>query len=262
MTEPRASLQGRYAHPLVVLPTYNEIDTLPFVIEHLLAALPTVTMLVVDDHSPDGTGHWAEERRHTLRQLNVLHRRAKLGLGSAYKEGFAWGLNRGFGVFVQMDSDGSHSPMDLPALLAPLQDGADLVIGSRYVEGGSTPGWPARRRVLSRTSNALARRALGLSVRDATSGFRAYRSAIVRAIDVPSVGSDGYAFLVEVLWRVLRAGGQVVEVPIEFQARWSGTSKINRREIALAALTLLRLRREAGRTARWLPQPRAVEARR
>ena len=258
MTEPRRSLQGRYGHPLVVLPTFNEIDTLPSVIEHLLAALPPVTILVVDDNSPDGTGHWAEERRRTLRQLHVLHRRAKLGLGSAYKEGFAWGLNHGFRTFVQMDSDGSHSPMDLPALLAPLQDGAALVIGSRYIEGGSTPGWPARRRVLSRTSNAIARRVLGLNVRDATSGFRAYRDEIVRAIDVSSVGSDGYAFLVEALWRVLRAGGRVVEVPIEFSDRFWGASKINRREIALAALTLLRLRRDAHRVAAW--QPHTAEA--
>jgi len=260
MTERRRCLEGRFAQPLVVLPTFNEINSLPSVIVHVLAAVPEATILVVDDNSPDGTGAWAQEHCRSERQLRVLHRRGKLGLGSAYKEGFAWGLQQGFGVLVEMDSDGSHAPPALPSLLAALQDGADLVLGSRYVEGGSTPGWPAKRRLLSQASNAMARRALGLSVADATSGYRAYRAEILHAIDVSSVASDGYAFQVEMLWRVSRTGGRIAEVPIAFRDRLTGISKISRQEVCLAALTLLRLRRAAKRSSVVAPKPRPVEA--
>ena len=260
MTEPSRSLAGRYARPLVVLPTYNEIRSLPAVIVHVLAAVPEATILVVDDNSPDGTGAWAQEHCRSERQLRVLHRRGKLGLGSAYKEGFAWGLREGFGVLVEMDSDGSHAPPALPSLLAALQDGADLALGSRYIEGGSTPGWPRKRRLLSQTSNAMARWALGLNVADATSGYRAYQAETLHAIDVSSVGSDGYAFQVEMLWRVSRMGGRIVEVPIAFRDRRTGTSKISRQEVCLAALTLLRLRRAAQRSSAITRRSRPVEA--
>jgi glycosyltransferase involved in cell wall biosynthesis len=234
---------------LVVLPTFNELDALPGVLEQILAALPTASILVVDDGSPDGTGAWAQELARREPRLDVLQRRTKLGLGSAYKAGFAWGLASGFTVLVEMDADGSHTPDALPGLLAALQAGADLALGSRYVAGGSTPGWPSHRRALSRTSNAVARGLLDLPVADATSGFRAYRADVLRAIDVASVTSDGYAFQVETLWRVVRSGGRVVEVPITFHDRVLGVSKINRREVALAAWTLLRLRRQGWRPA-------------
>jgi dolichol-phosphate mannosyltransferase len=240
---------GAFARALVVLPTYNEIDSLPLVIEHLLVALPTIEILVVDDNSPDGTGQWAEERRRTLPQLHVLHRCGKLGLGSAYKEGFAWGQHEGFDPLIEMDADASHSPMDVPALLAPMVDGADLVLGSRYVAGGSTPGWPANRRFLSTTSNALARRLLGLPIADVTSGFRAYHSELLHAIEYRTIKSDGYAFQVEALWRAVRVHASIVEVPIAFHDRALGASKINRIEVAHAAATLLRLRHDS-----WQPQ--------
>ena len=244
----RPVLSGRFARPLVVLPTYNEIDTLAFMLAHVPAAVPDASVLVVDDNSPDGTGKWAEEHRRDDPRLFIAHRPRKLGLGSAYKLGFAWGLNHGFGVLVEMDADASHNPMELPSLLAALQAGADLAIGSRYVDGGSTPGWSRDRRVLSTTSNAFARRLLGLPVRDATSGYRAYRAEILERIDIEHVASDGYAFQVETLWRVLRAGGKVVEVPIEFHDRMLGSSKISRAEVFQAAATLLRLRHQ-----HWIP---------
>ena len=232
------------ASTLVVLPTYNEIDTLPFMLAHVPVAVPGASILIIDDNSPDGTGKWAEEHRRADPRLFIAHRPRKLGLGSAYKLGFAWGLNHGFRVLVEMDADASHNPMELPSLLAALEAGADLAVGSRYVEGGSTPGWSRDRRILSTASNALARRLLGLPVRDATSGYRAYRGEILERIDVASVASDGYAFQVETLWRVLRAGGRVVEVPIEFHDRMLGASKISRAEVLQAAATLLRLRHQ------------------
>ena len=245
----RSVHSGACGRPLVVLPTFNEIDSLPLVIEQLLTTVPTIEILVVDDDSPDGTGHWVEERRRTLPQLHILHRRGKLGLGSAYKDGFAWGQAGHFDSLIEMDADGSHPPTALPALLAPLADGADLVLGSRYVTGGSTPGWPVNRRFLSTTSNALARRLLGLAIADVTSGFRAYRSELLYEIDYRTIASDGYAFQVEALWRAVRAGARVVEVPIAFHDRVLGASKINRLEVARAAGTLLRLRHDS-----WHPQ--------
>ena len=250
----RSELHTRL-NPLVVLPTFNEIDSLPFMIEHLIAAVPTIAILVVDDNSPDGTGHWAQERCRTLPQLHVLHRRGKLGLGSAYKAGFSWGLTEGFDPLIEMDADRSHSPFDLAALLRPLAENADLVLGSRYVAGGSTPGWSRHRRLLSTTSNALARRVLGLPIADVTSGFRAYRAELLRAIDYAHVGSDGYAFQVEALWRAVRVGARIIEVPIAFCDRTLGASKISRSEVVRAVWTLIRLRRDA-----WSPTHDAVSA--
>jgi glycosyltransferase involved in cell wall biosynthesis len=243
------ALKGEFARPLVVLPTFNEIASLPGVVEQLLAVLPTVSILVVDDDSPDGTGSWAQAFARSEPRLDVLQRRAKLGLGSAYKSGFAWGLASGYSVLVEMDADGSHAPLALPSLLAQLQHGADLALGSRYAAGGTTPGWPMNRRVLSRTSNVFARSLLGVRVADATTGYRAYRADILRTIDVASVASDGYAFQIETLWRVVRLGGRVVEVPITFHDRVLGASKISRHEVAAAAWTLLRLRRQGWRPA-------------
>jgi dolichol-phosphate mannosyltransferase len=254
MQMPAGSIHsGAFVRPLVVLPTFNEIDSLPLVIEQLLMAVPTIEILVVDDDSPDGTGSWVEERRCTLPQLHVVHRRGKLGLGSAYKDGFAWGQAELFDPLIEMDADASHSPTAVPALLAALAEGADLALGSRYVTGGSTPGWPVSRRLLSTTSNALARRLLGLAIADVTSGFRAYRSELLHVIDYRTIHSDGYAFQVEALWRAVRAGVCIVEVPIAFHDRVLGASKINRLEVARAAGTLLRLRHDT-----WHPQQERV----
>jgi len=249
MTEAQPRLVASRARVLVVLPTFNERQSLPAVIAGLLAFVREAEILVVDDASPDGTGRWAEEQAANVPRVHVLHRTGKLGLGSAYKAGFAWGLERGYEVLVGMDSDGSHCPVSLRALLEALEDGADLAIGSRYVEGGGTRNWPLRRRLLSRLSNVLARHLLRLPAHDATAGFRAWRAELLVAIDVGSVASDGYAFLVETLWRAARVGRRVVERPIVFVDRRDGISKMSGREIRQAALTLFRLRRLAHSSA-------------
>jgi glycosyltransferase involved in cell wall biosynthesis len=231
---------------LVVLPTFNERQSLPRVIDGLLTFVREAEIVVVDDASPDGTGAWAQDLAASEPRLHVLQRPGKLGLGSAYKAGYAWGIARGFNVLVGMDSDGSHCPLSVRALLESLEDGADLAIGSRYVEDGGTRNWPLRRRVLSRLSNALARRLLRLPAHDATAGFRAWRAELLVAIDVGGVSSDGYAFLV---WRAARVGARVVERPIVFVDRRDGISKMSGREIRQGALTLFRLRRLAQSSA-------------
>ena len=246
MTEaqPRV-VASRATRVLVVLPTFNERHSLPRVIDALFHAVPEAEVLVVDDGSPDGTGAWAEERAACEPRVHVLHRAGKLGLGSAYKAGFAWGIERGFDVLAGMDSDGSHCAVSLRALLETLEDGADLAIGSRYIDGGETRNWPVRRQLLSRFSNLLARRLLHLPAHDVTAGFRAWRAELLATIEVGGVESDGYAFLVETLWRAARAGARIVERPIVFIERRAGTSKMSGREIRQAAFTLLRLRRLA-----------------
>lgn len=249
MTEAHRRVVATRARVLVVLPTFNERQSLPRVIDALFTFVPDIEVLVVDDGSPDGTGAWAEERAACEPRLHVLQRAGKLGLGSAYKAGFAWGIERGFDVLAGMDSDGSHCPVSLRSLLEALDDGADLAIGSRYMEGGETRNWPLRRQLLSRLSNVLARRLLRLRAHDVTAGFRAWRAELLASIDVGSVGSDGYAFLVETLWRAARAGARIVERPIVFVERRDGNSKMSGREIRQAALTLIRLRRLAHTSA-------------
>jgi dolichol-phosphate mannosyltransferase len=242
------------ARVLVVLPTFNERHSLPRLLADLWGVVPHVDVLVVDDASPDGTGEWAEATACLQPRLAVLHRPAKLGLGSAYKEGFSWGLAVGYEVLCSMDADGSHRPRDLPELLRAVEEGADLALGSRWTAGGGVVDWPTRRWLLSRTANGLARRVLHLGVADATTGFRAYRASALAVLDVTSIEADGYAFLLEVVWRAAQAGLSMVERPIVFRDRRSGQSKIDRHEIGRAAATLLRLRRAQtpGRAA-WHP---------
>jgi dolichol-phosphate mannosyltransferase len=211
---------------LVVVPTYNEAQTLPRVLDRLHAAVPTAHVLVVDDGSPDGTGAVADARAATDARVAVLHRSGKQGLGAAYRAGFAWGLERGYGVLVEMDADGSHPPEQLPRLLAPLA-WADLVIGSRYVPGGAVVNWPDLRLWLSRGGNLYTRLALGLSVQDATAGYRAFRAASLRRIDYGSIDSQGYCFQVDTTRRARHAGLRVVEVPITFTGREVGESKMS-----------------------------------
>lgn len=221
---------------LVVLPTYQEAENIAEVLRRLRAAAPGADVLVVDDSSPDGTADLAKATAHEVGGVDVLVRGAKSGLGSAYRAGFAEGLARGYEVLVEMDSDLSHDPARLPALLAAVEGGADLAVGSRYVPGGSIPNWPVHRRCLSRWGNRYADLMLGLSVRDATSGFRAYPAATLRRIDLDSVRSDGYGFQIEMAYRVAASGGRIVELPIEFVDRERGTSKMSFRIIAEALM--------------------------
>ncbi len=219
---------------LVVLPTYQEAENIAEVLRRLRAAAPGADVLVIDDSSPDGTAAIATAAGVELGGVDVLVRPAKSGLGSAYRDGFALGLARGYDVLVEMDSDLSHDPSRLHALLGAVDAGADLAVGSRYVPGGSIPDWPARRRLLSQWGNRYAAFVLDLAVRDATSGFRAYSAGVLRRINVGSVKADGYGFQIEMAYRVASAEGVIVEVPIEFRDRVLGTSKMSFRIIAEA----------------------------
>ena len=223
---------------LVVLPTYQEADNIAEVLGRLRSAVPEADVLVVDDSSPDGTAEVAKAVGHEIGSVDVLVRPSKAGLGSAYRAGFGEGMARGYEVLVEMDSDLSHDPGALPSLLAAVEGGADLAIGSRYVPGGSIPRWSAGRRALSRWGNRYAAFMLRLAVHDATSGFRAYRATALAAIDLDRVRADGYGFQIEMAHLVARAGGQVVERPIEFVDRVRGTSKMSTR-VVLEALALV-----------------------
>ncbi len=227
---------------LVVLPTYEEAANIAEVLRRVRAAAPSADVLVVDDSSPDGTADIAKATGYRLGGIDVMVRPEKAGLGTAYRAGFRRGLDEGYDVLVEMDSDLSHDPLHLPALLDAIEAGADLVIGSRYIPGGSIPPeWPAHRRTLSRWGNRYAAIVLNLPVADATSGFRAYRAPALAAIDLDKVRADGYGFQVEMAYRLARAGRTVVEVPIAFAERTDGRSKMSLRVVveALALVTAL-----------------------
>jgi len=211
---------------LVIVPTYNERENVESIIERTLGSVPDANVLIVDDGSPDGTGKIANELAATDSRIHVLHRTAKAGLGAAYIAGFGWGLERDYDVLVEMDADGSHAPEQLPLLLAAL-GGADLVLGSRWVSGGTVVNWPKSRELISRSGNLYTRVALGISLRDATGGYRAYRRAVLEGIDYRDVASQGYCFQVDLAWRASRAGFRVVEVPITFADRERGESKMS-----------------------------------
>jgi len=217
---------------LVIIPTYNERENLPRIVPAVLEAAE-VDILVADDNSPDGTGALADEFAASDPRVHVLHRRGKEGLGAAYLAGFAWALERGYDVVVEMDADGSHRPQDLPLLLAAVAD-ADLALGSRWVPGGSVVNWPKSREVLSRGGYTYARLMLKIPLRDATGGFRAFRADTLRAIDLQDVDSQGYIFQVDLAHRALSRGLRVVEVPITFVERELGTSKMNRKIVGEA----------------------------
>ena len=221
---------------LVVLPTYQEADNIAEVLRRLRSAVPAADILVVDDASPDGTAEVAKAVGTELGGVDVLVRPGKAGLGSAYRTGFTEGLRRGYEVLVEMDSDLSHDPAALPTLLRAVRNGADLAVGSRYVPGGSIPEWPFHRRALSRWGNRYAAAMLGLHIRDATSGFRAYRATALAGFDLGSVRADGYGFQIEMTYRVAVNGGQIVELPIQFADRERGASKMSGRIIVEALL--------------------------
>jgi dolichol-phosphate mannosyltransferase len=244
---------------LVVIPTYNEIESIQGVIARVLAADQRADVLVVDDSSPDGTGDLVAGMAAEQARVHLLRRAAKQGLGVAYRAGFAWGIQRGYDALVEMDADMSHPPERLPALLDGLER-ADLVIGSRYVPGGATVNWSPLRKLISRGGNAYVRLALGLPVHDATAGYRAYRREVLEALPVSAVASNGYCFQVEMAHRTWREGFRVVEVPITFTERASGVSKMSQR-IVLEALLRVAAWAVSGGRHRARPQhPESVSA--
>lgn len=212
---------------LVVTPTYQEALNVEEFLRRARAALPKANILVVDDNSPDGTADIADELALELGNIEVLRRPVKLGLGNAYRAAFAIGLARGYDVLIQIDTDLSHDPAVLPELVSALEEDVDLVIGSRYVPGGSIPHWPARRRALSKYGNAYTGFMLRTGVADATAGFRAYKAQTLSLIDYSTTRSKGYGFQIETAYRVSKAGGRIVEIPISFTDRVRGNSKMS-----------------------------------
>ena len=223
---------------LVVLPTYDEAANIVEVVRRIRSAVPAATVLVVDDNSPDGTADLAQATGAEVGQVEVLRRRGKGGLGRAYRAGFAWGLERGYEVLIEMDADLSHDPASLPDLLQAVDDGADAVIGSRYVAGGTIPEWVWHRRALSRWGNRYAAFVLGLKVADATAGFRAYRGSLLERLDLGGIRADGYGFQIEMTYLAAQAGGAIREVPIAFRDRARGESKMST-NIVVEALLLV-----------------------
>ncbi len=210
---------------IVVIPTYNEAENIELILDRVRGSVPNLDILVVDDRSPDGTGDIADKVAAHDRQIHVLHRAGKSGLGTAYLAGFAWALDRGYDVIIEMDADGSHLPEQLPRLLDAVTD-ADLVLGSRWVTGGRVVNWPKRRELLSRGANIYTRLALGLHAHDATGGYRAFRRETLEGIDLNSVRSQGYCFQIDLACRAIERGFRVVEVPITFVERVYGESKM------------------------------------
>jgi dolichol-phosphate mannosyltransferase len=230
------------AKALIVVPTYNERDNVEEIAGRLLATLDDADLLFVDDNSPDGTG----ELLHTLAaaqpRLHVLHRAGKLGLGTAYIEGFRWGLARDYGFFFEFDADGSHDPKYLAHMLALAEGSADVVVGSRNVAGGGTVNWGVGRKLLSRGGSFYARTILGIDVRDVTAGFICWRRRVLEALDLDRIDSNGYSFQIEMKYRAIQKGFKVVETPIVFIDRRVGQSKMNRAIVAEALLKVWSLR--------------------
>jgi len=220
---------------VVIIPTYDERENLPLILQRLFAAVPDAHSLVVDDGSPDGTGEIADKLAADDPRIQVMHRAEKAGLGAAYVAGFRWALDAGYDVLVEMDADGSHAPEQLPRLLAALAH-ADLVLGSRWVPGGEVVNWSKSREVLSRGGNLYTRLALGIELHDATGGYRAYRRQVLKTIDLSSIASQGYCFQVDLAWRAVQAGFRVTEVPITFAERERGESKMSRHIVREALL--------------------------
>jgi dolichol-phosphate mannosyltransferase len=210
---------------LVIIPTYNEAENIRLIIERVRRAVPSVDVLIADDNSPDGTGAIADELAADD-HVHVLHRPGKAGLGAAYVAGFGWAREKAYDVVVEMDADGSHAPEELPSLLDTLRD-TDAVLGTRYVPGGSVHNWPLHRLALSRGGNIYIRMALGMPFKDATGGYRAYKMAVLDAIDVETIASQGYSFQVELAWRAYKHGFRIAEVPITFTERERGNSKMS-----------------------------------
>ncbi|MBU1587660.1 MAG: polyprenol monophosphomannose synthase [Actinobacteria bacterium] len=223
---------------LVIIPTYNEIESLASLVGRLRQSVPTADLLVVDDGSPDGTGELADRLASTDARIQVLHRPGKDGLGRAYLAGFARAIEQGYTYAVEIDADGSHDPAELPAMLELARDGADLVIGSRWVEGGAVRNWPWLRQAISRAGNAYSRRVLRSGIRDITAGFRVYRVSALDDLQFADVSSQGYCFQVELAWRLERSGHRIQEHPITFLERATGRSKMH---VGIVAEALFRV---------------------
>jgi dolichol-phosphate mannosyltransferase len=226
---------------LIIMPTYNEAENLSPLLQAIFSYAPLTDVLIVDDHSPDGTGELADERQKTDVRVHVLHRAGKLGLGTAFLAGFKFALAQGYDVAFEMDADFSHDPRYLPDFLRAIEY-ADVVIGSRYIVGGNMPNWSALRRLISGSGNIFARLMLGIPVHDCTSGFRCYRRSVLESIDLDAVRSHGYAFQVELTYRVMIQGFQMVETPIVFIDRRCGKSKMSHAIIFEALTYVLRTR--------------------
>jgi dolichol-phosphate mannosyltransferase len=222
-----SSVLGQLMPTLVVVPTYEEAENLDLVIARVHATRPDVDVLVVDDASPDGTGRIADALAAADDRVHVMHRPGKQGLGAAYRAGFGWGLERGYDYFVEMDADGSHQPEELGRLLEAAEHGADLVIGSRWIEGGRVVNWPRRRRFISRAGTAYARVLLGLPVHDSTAGYRVLRRGTLERLDLAGIHSQGYCFQIDMTRCAHAAGLSIVEVPVTFVERERGRSKMS-----------------------------------
>ncbi|KOV90333.1 dolichol-phosphate mannosyltransferase [Streptomyces sp. NRRL WC-3723] len=233
-----AKAQGRQFGPLgtalVIIPTYNEAENIKSIVGRVRKAVPEAHVLIADDNSPDGTGKLADELAAEDGHVHVLHRKGKEGLGAAYLAGFRWGLERDYGVLIEMDADGSHQPEELPRLLTALK-GADLVLGSRWVPGGRVVNWPKSREFLSRGGSTYSRLMLDVPIKDVTGGFRAFRRETLEGLGLGEVASQGYCFQVDLARRAVKAGYHVVEVPITFVERELGDSKMSR-DIVVEAL--------------------------
>ena len=232
---------------LTIIPTYNELESLPKTIGRLRAAVPASDVLVVDDNSPDGTGQLVDGLAKEDSQIHVLHRQGKAGLGAAYIAGFKWGLDAGYDVLVEMDADGSHQPEQLPQLLEALEQGADLAMGSRWVPGGSVVNWPLYRQAISRVGSTYARLMLGLKIKDVTGGYRAFRRTTLEKLNLDEVASVGYGFQVDLAWRVAKLGLTIIERPITFVERELGDSKMSGNIVVEAMINVTRW----GLAARW-----------
>jgi len=234
---------------LIIIPTYNELENLPLLLKEIFSYAPEADVLIVDDNSPDGTGKLAEEMGQRNPHVYVLHRPGKLGLGTAYIAGFKYAIHNGYDAAFEMDADFSHDPRYLPDFLRAIGQ-ADLVIGSRYIPGGNTPNWSYIRRLISGSGNIFARFLLGIPVRDCTAGFRCYRREVLQSIDLDTIRSRGYAFQIELTYRALTKGFQIVETPITFMDRRLGTSKMSRKIVLEALAFVLRTRLSEGRVPR------------
>ncbi|MGW9412570.1 polyprenol monophosphomannose synthase [Arthrobacter cupressi] len=232
---------------LTIIPTYNELESLPKTLGRLRAAVPGSDVLVVDDNSPDGTGQLADSIAAEDKQVHVLHRKGKEGLGAAYIAGFKWGMAAGYDVLVEMDADGSHKPEQLPLLLTAVEEGADLAMGSRWVPGGSVVNWPLYRQAISRIGSTYARIMLGVKIKDVTGGYRAFRRSTLEALKLDEVESVGYGFQVDLAWRVAKLGLKIVECPITFVERELGASKMSGNIVVEAMINVTKW----GLSSRW-----------
>jgi dolichol-phosphate mannosyltransferase len=230
---------------LIVTPTYNEKDNLPRFVAAVREALPDADVLVVDDNSPDGTGAIADALAAKDARVRVMHREGKLGLGTAYIQAFLRGLDEGYDRFFEMDADMSHDPKYLPDFVRALDDGADVVAGSRNIPGGGVEGWGAGRHFISKGGSIYSRVILGLGVKDLTTGYKAFSRRALQAIDLPTVKSNGYSFQIEMTFRAVRKGMRVAEVPIVFVDRTAGKSKMSRKIFVEAIGMVWKLRYDA-----------------